>query len=199
MSICKKRDHDNAAMICHLCYEDVVAENVNLRLGNAAQADSLRTAILQIGEVTRAHEAEKELCEKWMNRSDENEKAAIQFRKQLEESNRLYREMTDAAYAYTSSGTDADKWALMGLVQKAISNRPTDLSPKGEVCQNCLRNIRCDVHPPTFEKRNGEGRCPGCGCGWKSCECDSGKKCLCRCHTGKNYCNDCGCRHGTPA
>ncbi len=26
-----------------------------------------------------------------------------------------------------------------------------------EVCQNCLRNIRCDVHPPVFEKRNDEG------------------------------------------
>lgn len=25
-----------------------------------------------------------------------------------------------------------------------------------EVCHNCLRNIRCDVHPPVFEKRKCE-------------------------------------------
>lgn len=40
--------------------------------------------------------------------------------------------------------------------------------PKVEVCHNCLRNIRCDVHPPVFEKRHDETypNChePGC-CG----------------------------------
>lgn len=57
MSICKKREHDNAAMICHLCYEDVVAELVDAReriaeveKSNLIAGGDLSAALLQLSE-----------------------------------------------------------------------------------------------------------------------------------------------------
>ena len=42
------------------------------------------------------------------------------------------RDLLDAAYAYTTSGSDGDKHALMALVQKGISEGPDIERPKCE-------------------------------------------------------------------